>query len=344
MTQTVKQFLKYFFAYTLFVSGFLDRRRKKTLKNRVVVLMYHRVLKSDEMSRSFSNNGIIVHDNTFKKHIEYLTKHFNIISLQDLIKHLDTGTPFKDCTCLITFDDGWIDNYTNAFPVLKKYSAPALIFLPIDFIGSGNLFWQEKLAYYLHSIAANVADGKNILREKGVIDSIDLPALQISKQVTSYIASLKKLDNREIDNVLGFYLAYAQDNHALQSDNGIDSYMNWEQVSTMHSRGISFGSHAVSHRLLSKFSDMEIEHEVSHSKKTISSRLADKVDSIAYPNGDFNNNVINKVKKSGYKIAFSTNSGYFSVDDDPYQVRRINIHQNAANNVPMLLCRILKIF
>jgi peptidoglycan/xylan/chitin deacetylase (PgdA/CDA1 family) len=336
--------MKNILSFALFFSGVLTLYQKRKLGDKLLVLMYHRVLTGTEMAQSHSNKGIIVNRDTFDAHITYLKKHFNIISVDQLVDHVKHQQPFKNPTCLITFDDGWIDNYTNALPILEKHKAPALIFLPINFIGTGNLFWQEKLSCYLHQIAANNADGNQILLEKQVIDSEGLSKAEIKSQISRYIVSLKKSGNAEIDEVIDQFKSYAAKYTSNLALNNIDTYLNWEQVKTMNKRGISFGSHAISHRLLSKFDDNEIEYEVAHSKKIIESQLQDNIDSIAYPNGDFNDNVIKKVKNNMYKVAFCTKQGYFTPGDDIYQIKRINIHQNAAGNIPLFLCHVLRIF
>lgn len=106
-------------------------RVKIIKRGRIIVLMYHRVSKS--------RNGdahLCVSPANFEKHLKYLARHFNFISLDEFSNYMEKRAyPQKD-SVLLTFDDGWEDNYTNAFALLRKYKAPALIFLATGFIGS----------------------------------------------------------------------------------------------------------------------------------------------------------------------------------------------------------------
>ena len=327
----------------LFFSGVLRIYRHFKLRNKLVVLMYHRVLTNTEITQSLSNAGIIVDRDTFDAHIDYLKKHFTILSIDQLVDHVKHQLPFKKPTCLITFDDGWIDNYTNALPILEKHKAPALIFLPINYIGTGNLFWQERIASYVYQIAQGSGTDRQFLVDYHAIPAINITPDALKNSIFQYIASLKKRSNSEIDDLLSMYKKHAK-GMATQPTNTIDRYIDWTQVQSMSNRGISFGSHAVSHRLLTKMSEAAASQELTESKKVIESRLGKTIESIAYPNGDFNDAVINVAKNSGYMVGFSTIRGYFSPADKPYRIKRINMHQQATSTIPLFVCRILGIF
>jgi peptidoglycan/xylan/chitin deacetylase (PgdA/CDA1 family) len=308
--------------------------------------MYHRVLTDSDLSYSFSNPGIIVNDKTFDSHTAFLKKYFNIISIDHLAAHLKDGAPLKNFSCLITFDDGWIDNYTNALPILSKHNVPALIFLPVDYIGSDEPFWQETLASLIYHIADARGDHQRFLVEQGVTMHGSLALKSRRKTIYSYIASLKKQSNAQIDAVIDKFKTYSE-MHRIQrsiSSINVDRYIDWQQILTMSNCGISFGSHAISHRLLTKLDGPQVEHELTKSKKVLTSHLGKNTDSIAYPNGDFNDSVIKQVENCGYLAGFTTNHGYFHAGNDPYKINRINIHQAATGNIPMFFCRLLGIF
>ena len=133
-------------------AGFLNKLVSRRLQSKAVVLMYHRVLRPEDMRSSLSQPGIIVSTITFEKHVRFLRENFKILSIEEFIDHIGKRKPFEDRSCLITFDDGWRDNYSNAFPILRKYNVPAVIFLSTGFIGTGRSFWQERLG----NIAARI--------------------------------------------------------------------------------------------------------------------------------------------------------------------------------------------
>ncbi|MCK4587116.1 MAG: polysaccharide deacetylase family protein, partial [Gammaproteobacteria bacterium] len=168
MRQLIKDSIKKTIAYSLYYSGTLALLLKIKLRNKLVVLMYHRVLETDKMENSYSNAGIVVRKETFDIHVQYLMTHFKPLSLNQVTEHIEEKLMFNSGHCLITFDDGWIDNYSNAFFLLKKHKAPALIFLPTNYISSQNLFWQERLSCIIFNILKNCKEVPNVLVEKGL--------------------------------------------------------------------------------------------------------------------------------------------------------------------------------
>ena len=102
--------------------------------------MYHRVSKPQN-----SDAHLCVSPANFERHLQYLTRNFNLISLDELSKYLEIRAYPKRDSVMLTFDDGWEDNYTNAFPLLKKYKAPALIFLATGFIGRKEMLKSNQI-------------------------------------------------------------------------------------------------------------------------------------------------------------------------------------------------------
>lgn len=109
------------------------------LKNINIIFMYHRVVKN--MPKEMHDPALFVSADTFEMHIKEAAKLFDIIPLENMFQ-ITKGNRRQ---CAITFDDGWIDNYEIAFPILKKYKVPATIFLPVSFINSKRCFWFENL-------------------------------------------------------------------------------------------------------------------------------------------------------------------------------------------------------
>jgi peptidoglycan/xylan/chitin deacetylase (PgdA/CDA1 family) len=83
----------------------------------------------------------------FENQMQYLTKVYNPISLERMALHIQNGTSMPSKSIAITFDDGYQDNYENAYPILRKYNIPATFFLTTSFIGTGEIPRWDK-AYY----------------------------------------------------------------------------------------------------------------------------------------------------------------------------------------------------
>lgn len=105
-----------------------------------------------------------------------------------------------------------------------------------------------------------------------------------------------------------------------------DRLLNWDEVKNMSGEGVVFGSHSLSHPRLTQIADDRLWIEISDSKKTIEDRTGKEVSFFCYPYGDFNEKVIEMVKKAGYKAAVVTAGVRKSVRDSAYTLSRIGIY------------------
>lgn len=118
---------------------------RSQLRGAGVILMLHRVLADDRSAELPHRNELCVGPRAFDKLLRWLKRHFDCVTLMDLLyadAHPDASARPK---VALTFDDGWRDNALNAFPLLLQHQVPASIFLSTDFIGSRQRFWWESL-------------------------------------------------------------------------------------------------------------------------------------------------------------------------------------------------------
>lgn len=162
-----KQRAKRLLADSLYYSG-LVKISRSFVKGQALILMYHRVLDASEVTPSI-HPGMYVTSESFSRQLEYLSKTYHVVTLEEmeewfLGKRKIDGTP-----CLITFDDGWEDNYRNAFPLLRKFSMPAAIFLVTEQIDrEGMLTWSQVremesagISFGSHTETHAILKGKN---------------------------------------------------------------------------------------------------------------------------------------------------------------------------------------
>ena len=311
--------------------------------------MYHRVLSQEMRAKTFSHDGIIVDLKTFEKQIRYLKDNFNVITLEEFTLRLQNGNSFDKYTCLITFDDGWKDNYVFAYPVLQKYELPATIFLPVNYINKNKQFWQEELTRVLINIYHKVKEHKylqskyhKLLKNYDLQDIICLPESKLRASIAEKVSGKKQITFRQIEQMVaelsentGFLKKVRED---------YDTFLSWDDISQMKSGGITFGSHGMSHKIMTKVSLSEAEYEIMESKRDIENRLNREISSISYPNGDYKREIIELVRTHGYQTAFGTEKGFFGMSDSPYSIKRINIHNDVTSNIPMFLSTILGVF
>ena len=96
----------------------------------VPVLNYHQINDQD-------HNALTVSTDQFRKQMKYLAENgYHTITPGDMLDAWENGTPLPENPVIITFDDGYIDNYRNAYPILEEYGLKATIFLISDYIGT----------------------------------------------------------------------------------------------------------------------------------------------------------------------------------------------------------------
>jgi len=112
-------------------------------KKGLVVLMYHHI--KEEPSNNPADHAFAVAPNVFEQQLDFLHKNgFTPISAEQLFHAQKTGHKHVQKPVLLTFDDATDDHYTHLFPILKKYNAPALIFIITDFVGKpGYMTWDQ---------------------------------------------------------------------------------------------------------------------------------------------------------------------------------------------------------
>lgn len=337
---SMKRIIKNLLAHGLYFSGLLHLYKRLRLRGKAVVLMYHRVLPAEDRAASFSNDAIIVEPATFDRHLRWLRRHFRLVGVDELSRALRDGGRMDDYPCLITFDDGWEDNYRHAYPLLKKHAAPAVIFLPVDYIGTGRLFWQERMGELLFRLYQRRGElSAETLNQFGLTEIATLPA-------SAARAAIKRLVNRHKARPYSEIDAQLEELQQLTGDGGAagaapDRYFDWEAARTLQQDGIDLGSHASSHRILPRLSVEEVRAEVSDSKARLEKELGRPVRSFAYPNGDYDDAVAAAVRDAGFDLAFTTERGTVAPGDPPFRVRRVNIHEEVTRNGPLFLSRVL---
>jgi len=145
MTALAKRIAKYLLAAVLYYSGMLAffslLRRFFFNRSNFVILMYHQVLEENDVEKDYVQPGLYVSRQVFEKQMAFLSEKYNLLSLERVTEILEKNQSPPLKSIVITFDDGWRDNYLYAYPILKKYNVPATIFLATDYVGTDKMFW-----------------------------------------------------------------------------------------------------------------------------------------------------------------------------------------------------------
>lgn len=336
------------FAYPMSFLKFLRKYGNINNKNEFLILLYHRIIEKNSIN-SYVQDGMYVKPETFDKHVQYLKRNFDIISLESLFQKNDflinrkSNLPF----CILTFDDGWKDFYENAYPILIKHEAFATVFLPTDLIGTKRRLWTDQLADLIMDRNNDMI--KNIILSDSNEDFLkSLCNLKGSHEnrVEKSIALLKTLPVEKIENTINI-LSKLWKVDLKEKDR---CFLTWEEVRKMYASGlIQFGSHSKRHNILTTVADRVVWEELVESRTRL---LAEEVATqsflpFSYPNGNFTYEIARMVEEAGYSIALTTIKGWNRISNnrsDNYQLKRIGIHENIASTKHMLACRLHGIY
>jgi peptidoglycan/xylan/chitin deacetylase (PgdA/CDA1 family) len=336
-------------SHALYYAGVLHLLLRVTLRRKAVVLAYHRVLTPEQRARTASQQGLVVEDATFARQVALLMRLFTVLTLDEFADHLTRRLPFRGPCCLITFDDGWIDNFENALPVLRAHKLPAVMFLPVNFIGRRRLFTREALTHLL--VRAVVVSRKepgcrDVLRAHlaplgldrvlDVADEDPLPA------VSRLVGAHRYTSGPAFEALVATLSTELGVSDAELSD--LDTFVDWCNVELLAQDGFAFGGHGADHRVLTQVSPSVARCEVESSKRLLDARLAQPVQAFAYPNGGWNADIAQTVKAAGYHLAFTADPGHVSCGDDSFALRRVNIHEGMTRSTPMFMARLAGIF
>jgi peptidoglycan/xylan/chitin deacetylase (PgdA/CDA1 family) len=332
-------------AHGLYHSGILRLWCRMVLGRRAVVLTYHRVLPADAVPRTWSHPGIIVTRDTFDAHVRTLKRYFRVLTLPEFIAGLEAPEGFAAPSCLITFDDGWTDTCTEAWPVMQQHGVSGVVFLPVDYIGADRMFWQEELSALLYQAWERRSDASLRARcegscaAHGLASIMDAPADDVRLLIRLRVNALKARPltvPRQLIAELVETLGVRGREHL-----PVDGFMTWDDVRRMHQGGIAFGGHGTTHRRLTTIEIPEVAEEAQRSRATIAREVGSAPASFSYPNGDWNPAIAGEVEHAGYRVSFSTVRGLVSSADPRLSLRRVNIHEEATRQPPLLLARLL---
>ncbi|HWR17303.1 MAG TPA: polysaccharide deacetylase family protein [Terriglobales bacterium] len=318
-------------ARLLQASGLLSSLVKSTasalLRNnqyRCAILYYHRI----------GTGGVPVYNgipaDVFESQIRFLRQNYRIISLAQFCQEFPEGK-VAEPSVVITFDDGYRGTYTEALPILQKYSVPATVYLTVGCIETGDIAWYDKifLAFYIAE-----AEGIDVEVEE---ELLHFPLSSLRDRLGSALRLIRRL--RQIPNVDRIDFCRKFDKQfPLPSTETRGRMLTWEEARQMQKLGISFGGHTMTHPAVSQLSPPEAEIELGESKAIAEKRLGQRVVDFAFPFGNLQacgTGTPALLKKFEYRSATTTMEGVNSGDADPFLLRRTAVIEEAGVSLAM---------
>ncbi len=330
----LKRLLKYLWARMWFDSGLLSLlalvRGRFSGGPPVAILMYHRVVPPEQAGQVLSHPDIVVDAADFRRQLEFLRGHCRVLSLADYVSACQACSPLPGGTVVLTFDDGWQDNYHTAFPLLGEFAMPSTVFVSTGFIDTRKLFWQEQIVGYVRQQGPSSPFLRDCFTRSGLSGLLPLldPALQPGGEAQGTAALIEALMASDERAVAGLLDRLSAAGPLADEVVAANTLLSWTQVAEMSRQGVVFGSHGVNHRRLDRISPAAAEEEIHDSREVLQERLpGKKTDLFAYPNGDFFPETVELLRQAGYRAAVTTREGLNLAGADPFRLKRINVCQ-----------------
>jgi peptidoglycan/xylan/chitin deacetylase (PgdA/CDA1 family) len=299
------------------ILGVLERLRRTS---GLLVLNYHRV--GEPAGNQFDDATFSATAEAFRAQVAYMKRWFRTPPADEILESLARGS-FADPTVLVTFDDGYRDNYDVAFPVLRDLGVPACFFVVTGLLDAPKLPWWDHAAYALKTTKAEVfrLDYPERL-------TFDLRATTRSYATWRILRACK--DARPFDE--SRFLGELAARTGIEIDTelfGRRLFMSWEAVREMARSGMAIGSHTTRHAVLAALSEAAQRRELEDSRDRIGHHLGTSPRMVAYPVGGpgaFTDVTKRLAREAGYRAAFCYGRGLNrSSRTDPFAIARVPI-------------------
>ena len=286
-------------------------RPRRFAHGALTVVTFHRVLPADRL-RQYPLTGLAVTPEQLETILGQLAEHFACTTLIDAHRRWQREPDAARPVLGITFDDGSLDNYEHARPVLDRLGLKASFYIPVALVEERRCPWHDKLGFALLRAVAVIRKRRDIdfgplLVPFGLSlgsfaallpsDTVDLAA--------QGVGAAKQLGAEQREQ------AIAALERALGGDQVPDwaGLMSWQQIRELGAQGHEIGSHSLTHPLLTDLDAAQLEREVVQSRSRLAQAAGCEVASFCYPNGSYDARALEAVRAAGYACAVTTRWG-----------------------------------
>lgn len=304
------------------------RRLRGLLRHDLRILAYHRILDiGDPDAFDFDLELISASSEQFRAQMLLVQRRMCALRFDEVLDFARRGKPLPANALVVTFDDGYDDNYRVAWPILRDLGIPATFFVSTSHIDSGLPYAYDWL---VHMICVTPET------------RLDVPELSLQCTLPG-----ARAERREIAAQLLNRMKWLDDMHQSALISRLEREwqlprvahpdcrpMTWDQLREMQAAGMEIGSHGVGHRMLAKMSVEETRSEVFDSKQTIERELGCRVDVLSYPVGGtdaYNECVIEAARVAGYRLACNYVTGSNPLPlAHPFALHRLRVERDLS--------------
>ena len=285
-----------------------------------IILMYHRLSKDEDFPYEIDKE-LSVKLSDFDKQMKFISKHYNVISLEEMVNRIKRNEKINKLSFVVTFDDGYADNYLLGKSILEKYNINATIFITTDFIDTGIIPFWDKIKLFLKT-PSNANQVNKYLKNDEKFDFSKLNGrIQFFKFCSKIIYN---------NDPLGSELLEIIDDYLLKNSITDGIFFDWEMIKkASKSENFTFGCHTCGHKRFDLLGNDLITREINESKIILENKLNIPINLFSYPFGGGNSapdlSVQEILKNSGFRCALMNNIGVNKNHDNLFMLKRLAV-------------------
>jgi peptidoglycan/xylan/chitin deacetylase (PgdA/CDA1 family) len=300
-------------------------------RDSLLVLNYHRI--GNEEDDMFDPCVFSATAEQFEDQIAALKRHVSPVTLEEGLAFIDGTLKEKTprCRVLITFDDGYLDNYRIAYPILRSHGVQGVFFLVTSMVGSGHIPWWDQISYLMKTGKKR----KFCIRYPEVL-KVDIDRDSFKESLRAVLRLFKRPENADPER---FLQELAEETQGQTPPKTLRRFLNWDEAREMNEGGAVIGSHTHSHHVLSQLDPERQYEELSKSRAILKEQLGVEIDALAYPVGkrdSFTDETQRIAHQVGYRAAFSFHGGAnLRGKTLPYNISRFDLGEVSVSRLQL---------
>ena len=297
--------------------------------NKLYISMYH-YTRHIKNSRYPAIKGLETED--FKRQLDFFKGNFNVITMEEVIEAALKGRKLPEKALLLTFDDGYIDNYTVALPLLLERGLQGSFFVPAKPLVDGGLLEVNKIHFTLakgdeKNIVRDILDYSLKIKEK-LREKLSIAGRDVSEELykryavsngrdsvdTSFIKKMLQevlpAENRTeiIDTLFNKYVEVSEEVLANEL------YVDKSQLKVMKKLGMFIGVHGYEHSHLALLTEEEQKKDLEKALSVMGEFIDENAWVMNYPYGSYNETTLRLIKSRGAVLGLTTKRGVTDID------------------------------
>jgi peptidoglycan/xylan/chitin deacetylase (PgdA/CDA1 family) len=288
---------------------------KRFVQPAITIIVYHRIIADD-------HNGIkpylSVTESNLRNQIRFYKREYLLLSLDEAIEQLQNCS-IERKSLVITFDDGYEDNYSLGMKVFQEEGVRPAVFITTGPVDRQADLWPDRLRRLI--LDSVIESPVKIERASITIKPKTSSRIQALRAAIAYVKTLDLIQRESFLNDLENIFSPPATYSSLMLD--------WNQVGMLASRGVTIGSHTVNHPFLAQIPEDVAGFEIGESKRILEEKTGRKINMFAYPNGklrDFTPKTVELLRRSGYVAAVTTMRGVNRAGCNPFYLRRTGVY------------------